>query len=180
MKRETDSCNFLYRTEGAWEPWSSSPEYFIGIRNSCCVGSKSNGFHSHLPSILFVLCEQLPEKRELGRGHPFGSRGSRRAALREQGSADRKQLSPWISQMQHRAAKLRLLEGLRNEPAATAGAPGSPSRMQATPGEAGSTLGQYSRGGPQNTHNGYPGRKETCGSPTHMVSEKATLLTCPT
>lgn len=144
------------------------------------MGSKSNGFHSHLPSILFVLCEQLPEKRELGRGQPFGSRGSRRAALREQGSAERKQLSPWISQMQHRAAKLRLLEGLRNEPAATAGAPGSPSRMQATPGEAGSTLGQYPRGGPQNTHDGYPGRKETCGSPMHMVSEKATLLICPT
>ena len=169
--------------EGAWEPWSSSPEnvlYFIGIRNSCCVGSKSNGFHSHLPSILSVCVSNFQKRESSGRGQPFGSRGSRRAALREQGSADRKQLSPWISQMQHRAAKLRLLEGLRNEPAAAAGVLGSPSRIQATPGEAGSTLGQYPRGGPQNTHNGYPGRKETCGSPTHMVSEKATLLTCPT
>ena len=47
--------------------------------------------------------------------------------------------------MQHRAAKLRLLQGLRTEPAATAGALGSPSGVRATPGEAGSTLGRYSR-----------------------------------
>lgn len=74
--------------------------------------------------------------------------------------------------MQHRAAKLRLLEGLKNEPAATAGALGSPSGMWATLGEAGSTLGWYPWGGPQNTHNGYPGRKETGGSPTHMALRK--------